>query len=112
MSADLDKYLDLVKDQNRAIATLRKMSEGGFLIVYLADKNQFGVNLRSGRYALCKYAMPKNKQEGIALFDYYDDAYAKAQYLVWVDSDLQKNCDKVYALSELDSLVRRITVKE
>lgn len=110
--SDLEKYLDLVKDQNRTIATLRHMMERGYIILHLHDRNQFGVNLRSGPYALCKYPVPKDKQQGIVLFDYYDDAYAKVQHLLWVDRDLRKNCDKVYELVELDSLIRRIIVKE
>jgi len=110
--SDLDNYLDLVKDQNRTIATLRHMMERGYLITYLADRNQFGVNLRSGRYALCKYPTPKDQQEGVVLFDFYDDAYAKAQYLLWVDRDLKTNCGRVYELSELSSLIRRLITKE
>jgi len=108
----LDKYLDLIKDQNRAIATLRCMMERGYFIVYLADINQFGITLRTGRWALCKYPTPKDRNEGIALFDLYDDAYTKAQQLIWIDRDLKKNCDKIYQLRELDSLVRKIIVKE
>ncbi len=105
-------YVTLVKDQNRAIATLRHMMEHGYIITHLPDRSQFGVNLGTGRYALCKYPVPKNKQSGIVLFDHYDEAYKKAQTLIWVNGDLQNNGEKVYPIEELNSLMRKVIVTE
>lgn len=110
--SDLQEYLDLVKSQNRAIATLRCMMERGYFIIFLADVTQFNIRLHSGRWVLCKYSVPNDKHEGIVLFDNYDDAYEKAQYLIWVDRDLPKNCDTVHPLGTLSTHIRKITVKE
>ncbi len=107
-----DKYIDLVKHQNRAIATLRHMMEHGYIITHIPDRNQFSVNLGTGRYALCKYPVPRNKQSGLILFDHYDEAYKKAQTLIWVNGDLANNGEKVYTIEELNSITRKIIVEE
>lgn len=98
------EVFELIKDQTRAIATYRHMMERGYFIVYLADKNRIGYE-PSGRWALCKHPTPKDKDTGIVLFDFFEDAFEKAKYLVWIEPDIKK-CDKVYKLSELYSLIR------
>lgn len=104
----MEEYLRLIKDQNRTIATLRSMMERGYSILYLPDKDKQGYLLPTGQWLLCKYPTPKDTHEGIVIFEFYDDAYRKAQHLIWVDRDLKKNCDRVYPLRKLNQLARKI----
>lgn len=95
----------LIKDQTRAIATYRNMMDRGYFIVFLADKNRLGF-VKEGRWALCKYPTPSDKDRGIAIFNCFEEAFEKAKYLVWIDANINKHCDKVYDIAELNSLIR------
>lgn len=108
----LENYLELVKDQNRTICTLRHMMERGYSIIFLADRNQFNMAMSSGSWALVKHKTPKDRNEGIVLFKTYDEAYDKARHLVWIDNDLTKNCDTIEPLQDLKNLIKRVKIKE
>lgn len=88
------------------------MMERGYSILFLADRNQFNMPMSSGQWILNKFSTPKDKFEGIALFDSYDSAYERAQYLVWIDHDMRKHCDILLPLQDLKNLIRKVQIRE
>jgi hypothetical protein len=104
--SDILDYIQLVKEQNRTLATMRHMMERGYFILFLPDKTDFGKPLPCGQWALCKYPTPRDANTGVALFEHYDAAYEMAKRLVWVEHDFQKVCDIIHPLTSLSSLSR------
>lgn len=98
----LESYLNLIKEQNRTICTLRFMMERGYFIVRIHKQMKW-------QWALCKHPTPKDKDTGFVLFKTYDEAYEMSQRLVWVDSDLRRNCDIVYPLALFPKTLVSIT---